>query len=201
MFALASRLSVVEAKARCLGKGLAGIGIYSDPAWGTPNRQAQRFKHGKFPAAARRTSMQRLFPGTGECLRSAAIFHEPGAASDGPFCLPSTAASAAVIAKVRVGGKAFEFPEPERISHVSQPTGGRSVCRPACGGFAPFSAAGCRRKTHPTTCQSAMEAATGSTSASGTWSQRDSFQMLEMAVLRWLAGQSIPHRPSRHFAF
>ena len=39
---------------------------------------------------------------------------------------------------------------------------------------------------------SAMEAATSSTSASGTWSQRDSFQMLEMAVLRWLAEQLLP---------
>jgi hypothetical protein len=37
----------------------------------------------------------------------------------------------------------------------------------------------------------AMEEATGCTSASGVWSQRDSFQMLEMAVLRWLTGQSI----------
>lgn len=34
----------------------------------------------------------------------------------------------------------------------------------------------------------AMEEATGCTSASGVWSQRDSFQMLEMAVLCWLAG-------------
>ncbi|MDE2172273.1 MAG: strawberry notch family protein, partial [Sphingomonadales bacterium] len=37
----------------------------------------------------------------------------------------------------------------------------------------------------------AMEEATGCTSASGVWSQRDSFQMLEMAVFCWLAGQSI----------
>ncbi|WP_292924181.1 strawberry notch-like NTP hydrolase domain-containing protein, partial [Novosphingobium sp. SCN 63-17] len=38
----------------------------------------------------------------------------------------------------------------------------------------------------------AMEAATGSTSASGVWSQRDSFQMLEMAVLRCIVEQSVP---------
>ncbi|RVU03203.1 hypothetical protein EOE18_16845 [Novosphingobium umbonatum] len=37
-----------------------------------------------------------------------------------------------------------------------------------------------------------IEEATGCTSASAAWSQRDSFQMLEMAVLCWLAGQSVP---------
>jgi hypothetical protein len=38
----------------------------------------------------------------------------------------------------------------------------------------------------------AMEAATGSTSASGVWSQRDSFQMLEMVVIQSLREQSVP---------
>jgi hypothetical protein len=38
----------------------------------------------------------------------------------------------------------------------------------------------------------AMETATGSTSASGVWSQRDSFQMLEMVVIQSLREQSVP---------
>jgi len=38
----------------------------------------------------------------------------------------------------------------------------------------------------------AMEAATGSTSASGVWSQRDSFQMMEMVVIQSLREQSVP---------
>jgi hypothetical protein len=46
-----------------------------------------------------------------------------------------------------------------------------------------------------------MEGATGSTSATGAWSQRDSFQMLEMAVLRWLAGQSIPSSAEQALSF
>jgi predicted RNA methylase len=47
----------------------------------------------------------------------------------------------------------------------------------------------------------AMEEATGCTSASGVWSQRDSFQMLEMAVLRWLAGQLIPSSAKQALSF
>jgi hypothetical protein len=47
----------------------------------------------------------------------------------------------------------------------------------------------------------AMEAATDSTSALGAWSQRDSFQMLEMAVLQWLPDQSIPLPVQQTLAF
>lgn len=46
-----------------------------------------------------------------------------------------------------------------------------------------------------------MEAATGTTSALGTWSQRDSFQMLEMAVLQWIREQSVPSTVAQALAF
>ena len=39
---------------------------------------------------------------------------------------------------------------------------------------------------------SAMEAAFGCAAATGVWSQRDSFQMLEMATLRWLSLAPMP---------
>ena len=45
---------------------------------------------------------------------------------------PLNVGSEGVNAKVRVGGKAFEFPEPERIFYVPQPTGARCICRSAC---------------------------------------------------------------------
>jgi predicted RNA methylase len=42
------------------------------------------------------------------------------------------------------------------------------------------------------TINAAMGDAFGSGTANGAWSQRDSFQMLELAVLHWLSEQSIP---------
>jgi hypothetical protein len=92
--------------------------------------------------------------------------------------------------KVKVGGKSFEFPEPERISHVSsqqKPAAYVGKLAEASLRLAPHLAAD--EKLMRRTIDAAME---GAPSASGAWSQRDSFQMLEMAVLCWLAGQPIP---------
>jgi hypothetical protein len=49
-----------------------------------------------------------------------------------------------------------------------------------------------REKISRRAINSAMEAAFGSAAATGLWSQRDSFQMLEVAVLHWLLKAALP---------
>jgi hypothetical protein len=101
----------------------------------------------------------------------------------------------ALTAKVRVGEKVSSSLNPKGFPmYPSQLEPAAYVGQLA--GFAPFSAASdCRRKNRQTDCQSRHGGGNRLYFGLGVWSQRDSFQMLEMAVLRWLAGQSIPHRP------